>query len=126
MVEPGRPPRVTILIADDAMHIRRLCAMLLEARDVCVLESGSGPEAVAMYRQHRPDLVLLDLDGAGGGLDALAAIKAEDTEARVVVLTARRDALTVRAVLAAGVRDYVLKPFTRQRLLQAVTRHIGA
>ena len=122
MSEPDRPPRATILIADDAVHIRRLCALLLEPHGFQVLEAEDGPDAVEMYRQHRPDVICLDVGMPGGGLAALREIKAMDAGARVVMLTGQHDALTVKAALAAGVRDYVVKPFTRQRLLTAVER----
>jgi two-component system chemotaxis response regulator CheY len=122
MPEQGRPSRATILIADDAVHIRRLCALMLESHDFHVLEVESGTEAVEMYGLHRPDLVLLDIGMPGGGVAALTAIKEINAAARVVMLTGQRDAQTVASVLALGVGDYVVKPFTRRRLLAAVER----
>jgi two-component system KDP operon response regulator KdpE len=66
MPEPGRPSRATILIADDAAHVRRLCALVLESRGFQVLEAEDGTEAISMYRHHRPDIVLLDIGMPGG------------------------------------------------------------
>ena len=126
MREPERRSPAAVLIADDAAHVRRLCAQVLETHGFRVLEAEDGPAAVEMFRHHRPDVVLLDLEMPGGGLDALAAIRATDAGARVVMLTGRSDRETVKAALALGVGDYVVKPFSRQRLLAAVERVLGA
>lgn len=113
------------MIADDAGHIRRLCAIALEAHGFAVLEAASGTEAVETYRRRRPEVVLLDIGMPDGGLDALRSIKQIDPAARVAMLTGHHDAQTVTAALAGGVRDYVVKPFTRARLLAAVERLLG-
>jgi DNA-binding NarL/FixJ family response regulator len=58
----------------------------------------------------------------GGGLEALREIKARDAGARVIMLTGQHDQQTVKAALAAGARGYVVKPFSRARLLAAIER----
>jgi two-component system alkaline phosphatase synthesis response regulator PhoP len=75
-------PRATILITDDIVHTRRLCALMLEPHGFRVLEAENGPEAVAMYRQHRPDIACLDIGMPGGGVEALGAIRAIDVATR--------------------------------------------
>jgi two-component system chemotaxis response regulator CheY len=114
--------RRRVLIADDVTHVRRLCAVLLETHGFEILEAENGHEAVELYRQYRPDMVLLDVHMPDGGLVALTAIKAIDPAARVGIVTGAHDALTVKSLLAAGAKDYLVKPFTRQRLLDAVMR----
>jgi DNA-binding response OmpR family regulator len=90
-----------------------------------VLEAESGPEAVAMYQRYRPDAVFLDISMPGGGMTALVAIKEADPAARVGMLTGRSDEQTVTTALSAGARDYIVKPFTKKRLLAAVERVLG-
>ena len=124
-VTPDAAPRATILIADDAAHTRRLYAMLLESRGLAVLEAEDAGQALDLYRQHRPDLVLLDVTMPGGGLTALAGIKVIEPRARVIMVTALSDAKTVKQAISAGIVDYLVKPFNRDRLVTSVERFLG-
>jgi DNA-binding NarL/FixJ family response regulator len=119
-----RPPApVTVLIADDHPVVREgLRGMLAAEPGITVVgEAGSGNEAVAMARRHRPDVVLMDLRMPGGdGVAATAGILATAPSARVVVLTTyETDTDIVRAV-EAGATGYLLKDTPPQDLVSAI------
>jgi DNA-binding NarL/FixJ family response regulator len=121
---PARPlPAVTVLIADDHPVVREgLRGMLAPEPGITVVgEAGSGDEAVAMARLHRPDVVLMDLRmPAGDGVVATAGILATAPGTRVVVLTTyETDADIVRAV-EAGATGYLLKDTPRPDLVSAI------
>jgi DNA-binding NarL/FixJ family response regulator len=112
-----------VLIADDHPVVREgLRGMLAAEPAVTVVgEAGSGDEAVAMTRRHRPDVVLMDLRMPGGdGAQATAGVLAVAPETRVVVLTTyESDADIVRAV-EAGAIGYLLKDTPRADLISAI------
>jgi DNA-binding NarL/FixJ family response regulator len=117
------PDPVTVLIADDHPVVREgLRGMLAAEPGITVVgEAGSGDEAVAMARMHRPDVVLMDLRMPGGdGVLATAGILATAPRTRVVVLTTfETDADIVRAV-EAGATGYLLKDTPRSDLVSAI------
>ncbi|GHG02785.1 transcriptional regulatory protein [Deinococcus piscis] len=78
-------------------------------------------EGRPLLRQHRPDLLLLDVYlPDGSGLDLLAEARAEGWIQDVILLTAARDAASVQAALSGGAADFLIKPFTRSRLYAAL------
>jgi len=112
-----------ILVADDAAFVRLWCNRMLTRRGFEVLEACDGRDAVAKYRDHRPDAVLLDvampeLDGLG----ALREIREFDPSARVAMLTGLGQRHIVLEALNAGARDFVVKPFRPERVLSAVQK----
>ena len=84
-------------------------------------EASTGAEAVELFRRHRPDVTLLDIQMPGmGGVEALSTIRVEFPEARVIILTTYGgDALAQRA-LQAGAFAYVLKGSVRKELLETI------
>jgi two-component system chemotaxis response regulator CheY len=113
----------TVLVVDDAAFMRMRCAKLLTEHGYAVLEAATGAEAVALYQQQRPDAVLLDITMPEmDGLTALAHIRALDPAARVAMVTALGQQALVLAALQAGARDFVLKPFQPERVLDALKK----
>lgn len=113
----------TILIAEDAAHVRRVCKVILEEHGFRVLEAENGLEAVSQYVTRRPDMIVLDINMPElDGLSALARIRQFDPEARVIMLTAAGDQDKVLAAIRAGARDYVVKPFQVRRVVEAVQK----
>jgi DNA-binding NarL/FixJ family response regulator len=119
--QPSAP--LTVLIADDHPVVREgLRGMLAAEPGVTVIgEAGSGDEAVAMTRRHRPDVVLMDLRmPSGDGVQATVGVLAVAPETRVVVLTTyESDADIVRAV-EVGATGYLLKDTPRVDLISAI------
>ena len=100
-----------VVIADDEVHIRYLIRNVIRAEGYQVVgEANNGEDALELYRQHRPDLLLIDINLPLKTGDAvLAEIMREFPDAKVVVLTMVADASTVKRCLALGAAHYILK-----------------
>ena len=104
-----------LLVVDDALFMRKLIrGVAAEAGWEVVAEAGNGEEAVALYAQHRPDLVTMDLVmPVMGGLEALRKIRELDPKAQVVVVTALDQKQALMDSIRDGALDFIVKPFER-------------
>ncbi len=86
-----------------------------------VAEACNGREAVELFRKHRPDITLMDLQMPEmGGIDAMSEIRREFPEARIIVLTTYTGDVQVMRALKAGARAYLLKGLLRKELIEMV------
>ncbi|WP_037732893.1 response regulator transcription factor [Streptomyces megasporus] len=116
-----RPLRV--LLADDEHLIRGALAALLALEDdlLVVAEAASGPEALAMARAHRPDVAVLDLQMPGkDGVAVAAELRTEVPDCRTMIVTGHGRPGHLKRALAAGVRGFVPKTVSAQRLAQII------
>lgn len=114
---------IRILVAEDHIMVRDgLVSILNHQADMAVVaEADDGEQAVALYRQHLPDVTLMDLQMPKlEGAEAIAQIRAEFPDARIIVLTTYDGDADIYRVLRAGARGYLLKDATSQELLNAV------
>jgi DNA-binding NarL/FixJ family response regulator len=90
-------------------------------------EASTGGDAIQKFREHLPDITLMDLRLPDmSGIDALIAIRAEFPEARVVMLTTFEGDVEIQRALAAGARGYVLKSMPPRELVEAIRQvHAG-
>jgi len=112
-----------ILIAEDERDIRELIAFTLEFGGFQVLSATNGEEAVELARQHRPDLIILDVRMPKmTGYEACRILKSqEETRAiPVVFLSAKGQEAEIRQGMEAGADAYILKPFAPDELIQQV------
>lgn len=119
---------IRILIAEDqAMVLGALSALLdIEPDLEVVAGAGTGTDALALARQHRPDVVVTDIEMPGmTGLDLAAALRAEAAPPRVIVLTTFARPGYLRRALDAGVSGYLLKDTPSGQLADAVRRVAG-
>ena len=118
------PAPIRLLIVDDHPIVRDgLVAILHQGEsDLEVVgEAGDGLEAVAAWRTLRPTVTIMDLQLPGlSGVEAIAAIRREDPEARVLVLTTFDGDADIQRALEAGARGYLLKSVRRAILIEAV------
>ena len=117
-----------ILIVDDALMVRQVMSRTVAtAGHTVVGEASSGREALAVYQDVRPDVVLLDLNmPAGDGFEALKQIRDVDPHSRVIVCSAlARSRSNVVRALKDGAVDVLAKPFKPQRLLDAIASAAG-
>ncbi len=109
-----------ILLVEDDPSVREAVGMALEGDGHRVVTAASGDEAVDRWRQHRPDLVLLDVMLPGkDGFDVCRAIRASD-QVPIIMLTAKSDPIDVVVGLESGADDYVTKPFETRVLLARI------
>jgi DNA-binding NarL/FixJ family response regulator len=86
-----------------------------------VAEASTGREALELFRKHRPDVTLMDLQMPEmGGIDAISAIRSEFPEARIIMLTTHAGDAQVSRALKAGARGYLLKGLLRKELLETI------
>ena len=119
----SEPSPIRILVADDHPVVRKGIAALLatESDMSLVAEASTGREALQQFRAHRPDVTLMDLQMPEmSGFDALSAIRAEVSEARIIVLTTYVGDVQVLRALKAGARGYLLKSSMFRELLEAI------
>jgi len=114
---------IRVLTVDDHALLRDGIAALIESQTdmVQVAEAANGREALELFRTHRPDVTLMDLQMPEmSGIDAIGAIRAEFPEARIVVLTTHAGDVQVSRALKAGARAYLLKGLLRKELLDTI------
>jgi DNA-binding NarL/FixJ family response regulator len=114
---------IRVLVADDHPVVRQgLCTMLELEDDIeVVARAADGEEAVMMARREHPDITLLDVQmPVLDGIEALRRIRADDPEARVIVLTTYRNEDYIFPSLRAGARGYLLKDSSREELAGAI------
>jgi two-component system, chemotaxis family, chemotaxis protein CheY len=115
-----------VLLVDDAAFMRMRCARLLREEGHDVIEAANGREAVDMYQSERPDAVLMDITMPEmDGLEALRAIRAVNPHAQVAMLTAMGQQAIVIEAIKSGARDFVVKPFEKDRVLAAVAKLVA-
>ena len=114
---------IRVLAVDDHALLRDgIAALIGNQTDMeLVGEASNGREAVELFRQHRPDVTLMDLQMPEmGGIDALSAIRGEFPEARIIVLTTYAGDVQVFRALKAGARGFLLKGLLRKELLETI------
>jgi two-component system, chemotaxis family, chemotaxis protein CheY len=115
-----------ILIVDDAEFLRVRISKMLIGNGHQVIEANNGLVAVNTYRTEHPDAVLMDITMPEmDGLQALKEIRAFDPKAKVVMLTALGQESVVLEAIKSGARDFVVKPFEPDRVLNAVRKALG-
>jgi len=110
-----------VLVVDDAPFILKAIRDILEAYGNEVFEAVNGEEALSVFQEARPDVVLMDilmpkLDGVG----ATRKIMEIDSQAKVIVVTAVGKHGLEKDCMAAGARDFIVKPFKTKDLLKAI------
>jgi DNA-binding NarL/FixJ family response regulator len=117
------PGQIRILSVDDHPLIRQGIAGLVAAEaDMNVIaEAANGREAIQQFRQHRPDITLMDIQMPEmNGLEAIIAIRGEFPEARIIVLTTYAGDMQALRALKAGARAYLLKDSLHKELLATI------
>lgn len=116
-----------ILVADDDPDILSIVAMCLETQGYRVLKASNGREAVDMAREHRPDLVLMDMMmPVVSGYEAVRELKAdqETRGIRIVGLSAKAMATDMSRATDVGIDGYITKPFRIAQVLAVVEDHL--
>jgi len=120
---------IRILSVDDHALLREGIAAVIDHQPdmVLVSQASGGREAILQFREHRPDVTLMDLRMPDiSGIDTLIAIRSEFPEARVIMLTTFEGDVEIQRALEAGARGYLLKNMPPSELAQAIRQvHAG-
>jgi DNA-binding NarL/FixJ family response regulator len=119
----GAPAPIRVLCVDDHRIVRDGIALILSREtDMAVVGlAATGEDAIQMFKRERPDITLMDLRlGTMTGLEAIRAIRHEDPEARVIVLTMYQGDEDVYGALAAGAATYLLKETLPDDLIRVI------
>ena len=116
-----------ILVVDDAAFMRMMIKDILTKNGYEVAgEAENGAIAVSKYTELKPDLVLMDITmPEKDGIQALKDIKAADGGAKVIMCSAMGQQAMVIESIQAGAKDFIVKPFQADRVLEAVKKAIG-
>ena len=120
---------VKVLIVDDAMFMRNMIAEIFNGKKYkeedyqIVAEAENGIEAVEKYKEHDPDIVTMDIVMPEmTGIEALKEIMEEDSGANVIMCSALGQDSLVMEALDAGAKDFIVKPFQPEKVLDVVVR----
>jgi two-component system, chemotaxis family, chemotaxis protein CheY len=118
------PAMARILIVDDAKFMRITLSNILTKADHEIIGEGeNGREAVNLYRELHPDLVTMDITmPVMSGLDAVKEIKSEFPDAKVIMCSAMGQQKMVVEAIEAGAKDFIVKPFDENRVVEAISR----
>ena len=116
-----------VLVVDDAAFMRKMVSdALAKGGHEVVGEAGNGVEAIARFEELKPDLMTLDITmPEKDGLSALADIMGADPSARVVMCSALGQESKVLESIKLGAKDFVVKPFQAERVLDAVGKALS-
>ena len=117
----------SILICDDAAFMRMMIKDILTKNGYNVVgEAENGARAVEKYNELKPDLVLMDITMPEmDGIQALKKIKENDPSARVIMCSAMGQQAMVIESIQAGAKDFIVKPFQADRVIEAVKKVVG-
>ena len=118
----------TMSVDDHPLVHQGIAALIANQADMLhVAEAADSREAVEMYREHQPDVMLLDLRlGKQSGIDVLIAVRGEFPDARIVMLTMSEGDVEIQRAFKAGAAAYLLKSMTSKNLVETIRRvHSG-
>lgn len=118
-------PRV--LIVDDAAFMRMMLKDILTKNGYDVAgEAANGLKAVELYKQERPDIVTMDITMPEmDGIQAVKEIKSFDPNAKIVMCSAMGQQAMVMEAIKSGAKDFIVKPFQPERVLEALKKVLG-
>ena len=116
-----------VLITDDAMFMRVTLKNILTKNGYEIVgEAANGKESVELYQKMQPDLVTMDITMPEmDGITAVKAIKQFDPNANIVMCSAMGQKQMVIEAVAAGAKDFIVKPFQPEKVIEAVQKLIG-
>ena len=117
-----------ILIEDDAAFMRMMIKDILEKNGFEVVgEANNGIKAVELYKKETPDVVTMDITMPDmDGIEAVKQIRAIDANAKIIMCSAMGQQTMVMDAIKAGARDFIVKPFQPDRVLEAINKVVSS
>ncbi len=114
----------TIMLVDDAFFMRKTVQThLTKAGYENFVEAEDGAQAVALYNEKKPDLVIMDITMPNmDGIEALRTIKGAHPAAKIVMCSAMGQEAMVMEAIKLGALDFIVKPFKQDRIVQTVNK----
>lgn len=118
------PAQKTALVVDDVAFARKVVKdILIDAKFTVIGEATNGAEAIALYKQLKPDFVTMDVVmPVKSGIEAARKIIEDDKNAKIIMISAIVHEQVLMEAINAGARDYIVKPFSAEDLLKAVDK----
>lgn len=116
-----------VLVVDDTAFMRLSIKQILEKNGhKMIAEAADGKEAILKYTEYKPDVTILDITMPEmSGLDALAHIKENDPNAKVVICSALGQQEQLAKAIELGAKDFIVKPFEQGRMIAALNKVLG-
>ncbi|WP_027726043.1 response regulator [Tuberibacillus calidus] len=116
-----------ILIVDDAAFMRMMIKDILVKNGFeVVAEASDGREAIEKYQEYKPDLVTMDITMPEmDGITSLKKIRELDPQAKVIMCSAMGQQAMVIDAIQAGAKDFIVKPFQNDRVIEAINKTLG-
>ncbi|MGZ9584627.1 response regulator [Paenibacillus marinisediminis] len=116
-----------ILIVDDAAFMRMMIRDILSKNGFEVVgEAADGAQAIEKYKEHKPDLITMDITMPEmDGITALKEIRKIDPSAKVIMCSAMGQQAMVIDAIQAGAKDFIVKPFQADRVIEAIKKTLG-
>jgi two-component system chemotaxis response regulator CheY len=116
-----------ILIVDDAKLMRGMIKNAIkDFPDIMMLEASNGDEAIELFKATKPDVVTMDITMEyKNGVDAAREILKIDPSAKIIMVTALGQESLLKECIELGVKDFIVKPFTPERILSAINKVLG-
>lgn len=116
-----------VLIVDDAAFMRMMIKDILQKNGFEVVgEACNGIEAVNLYKKERPDVVTMDITMPDmDGIEAVKEIRAFDPSAKIIMCSAMGQQSMVMDAIKSGAKDFIVKPFQADRVLEAIRKVVG-
>ena len=113
-----------LLIVDDAKLMRGMIKNTFKnVPDIAILEADNGEDAIQLYNATKPNLVTMDITmDFKNGVEASREILANYPDAKIIMITALGQENLLKECIDLGVKDFIVKPFSKERLLSAVSK----
>jgi two-component system chemotaxis response regulator CheY len=116
-----------ILIVDDAKLMRNIIRTALQENgNFKIVEAQNGKDAVILYKKEKPDIVTMDITmEEKNGVDAAKEILEFDPDAKIIMVTSLGQEKLLQECVKAGVSDYIVKPFSKERITSSVLNSLS-
>lgn len=116
-----------VLIVDDAAFMRMMIKNILIKNGFEVIgEASNGIKAIELYKEQKPDVVTMDITMPEmDGIEAVKGIKSYDPAAKIIMCSAMGQQSMVMDAIKAGAKDFIVKPFQADKVLEAINKAIG-
>ena len=115
---------INILIVDDAAFMRMMIKDILEKNGFNIVgEASNGAQAVDLYKKQKPDVVTMDITMPKfDGIEAVKLIREYDKDAKIIMCSAMGQQGMVMDAIRAGAKDFIVKPFQADRVVEAINK----